>query len=79
MSINDLIEAEVDVSTFTRKVSKTLGILPINITIGSKTALSTFFCDRLYCKLQYFVREGPNSCQLVCVLLSLSVHIVLER
>ena len=28
---------------FTREVSKTLGILPIDITIGSKTALSAFF------------------------------------
>ena len=30
-------------STFTREVSKTLRILPIDITIGSKTALSAFF------------------------------------
>ena len=43
MSINDLIETEVAVSAFTREVSKTLGILPIDITIGSKTALSAFF------------------------------------
>ena len=42
-SINDLIETEVVVSAFTEEVSKTLGILPINITIGSKTALSAFF------------------------------------
>ena len=42
-SINDLIETEVAVSTFIREVSKTLEILPINITIGSKTALSIFF------------------------------------
>ena len=28
---------------FTGEVSKTLGILLIDITIGSKTALSTFF------------------------------------
>ena len=45
-------------SAFTGEVSKTLGILLIDITIGSKTALSTFFYDRLYCKLQHFVREG---------------------
>ena len=43
MSINDLIETEVVVSVFTREVSKTLGILPIDITLGSKTALSTSF------------------------------------
>ena len=42
-SINDLIEIEVVVSAFTGEVSKTLGILPINITIGSKAALSAFF------------------------------------
>ena len=41
--INDLIEIEVVVSTFIGEVSKTLGILPIDITIGSKTALSAFF------------------------------------
>ena len=43
MIINDLIETEVVVSTFIREVSKTLGILPIDITISSKTTLSTFF------------------------------------
>ena len=42
-SINDLIETEVVVSTFTGEVSKTLGMLPIDITIGRKTALSAFF------------------------------------
>ena len=42
-SINDLIETEVVVSSFTEEVSKTLGILPINISIGSKAALFTFF------------------------------------
>ena len=42
-SINDLIETEVVVSAFIGEVSKTLGILPIDITIGSKTTLSTFF------------------------------------
>ena len=43
MTINDMIETEVVVSAFTREVSKTLGILHINITIGSKTTLSVFF------------------------------------
>ena len=42
-SINDLIETEVVVSAFTGEVSKTLGMLPVNITIGSKIALSAFF------------------------------------
>ena len=42
-SNNDLIETEVVVSAFTGEVSKTLGILPIDITIGSKTTLSIFF------------------------------------
>ena len=42
-SISDLIEIEVVLSTSTREASKTLGILPIDITIGSKTALSAFF------------------------------------
>ena len=42
-SISDMIETKVDVSSFTGEVSKTLGILPIDVTIGSKTALSAFF------------------------------------
>ena len=42
-SINDLIKTEVVVSAFTREVSKTLGILPIDIIIGSKIVLSAFF------------------------------------
>ena len=41
--INDLIETEVDVFTFIGEVSKTLGILLIDITIGNKIALSDFF------------------------------------
>ena len=42
-SISDLIEIEVVVFAFTGEVSKTLGILPIDIIIGRKTSLSTFF------------------------------------
>ena len=41
--ISDLIEIEVVVFAFTREGSKTLGILPIDITIGSKTSLFAFF------------------------------------
>ena len=41
--IINLIEIEEVVSGFTEEVSKTLGILPIDITIGSKSSLSTFF------------------------------------
>ena len=43
MSINDLIETKVVVFAFTGEVSKTLRMLLIDITIGSKTSLSTFF------------------------------------
>ena len=42
-SINDLIEPEVVMFAFTGEVSKTLRILPIDITIGSKTTISAFF------------------------------------
>ena len=41
-SINDLIETEVVVSAFVGQESKALGIIPNNITIGSKTALFAF-------------------------------------
>ena len=43
MSISDLVETEVVVFAFTREVSKTLGMLLINITIGNKTSLYAFF------------------------------------
>ena len=41
--VGDLIKTEVYVSAFIGEISKTLGILPIDITMGSKTSLSTFF------------------------------------
>ena len=41
-SISYLIETKVDLSSFIGEVSKTLGILPIDVTIGSKSALSAF-------------------------------------
>ena len=34
--IGDLIGTEVSVSTFTRKISKTLSVLPIYIIVGSR-------------------------------------------
>ena len=40
--IGDIIETEVSVLAFTREISKTLGILPIDILVGSKTSLSPF-------------------------------------
>ena len=43
--IGDLIEIEVYVSAFIIEISKTLGVLLIDIVVGSKTSLSTFFCD----------------------------------
>ena len=41
--IGDLIETEVFVSAFTGEISKTLGVLPIDITVGSKNSLLAFF------------------------------------
>ena len=41
--IGDLIEIEVFVSAYTREISKILGVLLIDIIVGSKTSLSTFF------------------------------------
>ena len=39
-----IIETEVFVPAFTEEIFKTLGgVLPIDITVGSKTSLSTFF------------------------------------
>ena len=35
--IGDLIETEVSISAFIGEIFKTLGVLPINITVGSKT------------------------------------------
>ena len=42
-SICDMIETKVAMFAFTGEVSKTLGMLPIDITIGNRTSLSTFF------------------------------------
>ena len=42
-NISDMIETEVIVSAFTGEVFKTLGIIPIDITIGSKNELFAFF------------------------------------
>ena len=41
--IGDLIETKVSISTFTREISKTLSVVPIGITVGSKNSLSAFF------------------------------------
>ena len=41
--IGDLIETKVSISSFTGEISKTLAVLPIDITVSSKTSLSTFF------------------------------------
>ena len=43
MRIDDLIETKVSISAFTGEITKTFGILPLDITIGSKTSLSAFF------------------------------------
>ena len=50
-SINDMIETEVAVFAFIEEVSKTLGILPIDITIDSKIALFAFFV--IDCTINY--------------------------
>ena len=42
-NIDDLVETEVSVSDFTGEISKTLGVLLIDIIVDSKTSLSTFF------------------------------------
>ena len=42
-NISDMIETKVTMSAFTREVSKTLGILLIDMTIVSKIALFAFF------------------------------------
>ena len=41
--IDDLIETKVSVSAFTGEISRTLGALPIDINVVSKTSLSAFF------------------------------------
>ena len=42
-SICDLIETELFVLAFTKEISKSMGVLPIDIIVGSKTSLSAFF------------------------------------
>ena len=42
-SISDLIKTKVFVLAFTGEISKTLGVLLIDIIVGSKTSLLAFF------------------------------------
>ena len=70
-SISDLIKIEVVMSAFTREVSKTLRIPPIDITIGNKTSLYAFFVIDS-------TKERLDSCQLMCVVLSSPVLTILE-
>ena len=42
-NIGDLIEIEVSVLALIGEISKTLGVLAIDITVGNKTFLSSFF------------------------------------
>ena len=74
----DLIETEVSTSTFTREISKTR-ILPIDIIVGSKTSLSTFFVINSTANYNALERKRLDSCQLVCVVLPSSIFTVLER
>ena len=39
----DLIPTDVTVSTFTGKVTRVISVLPMKISIGSKTSLTAFF------------------------------------
>ena len=78
-NISDLIKTKVVVSAFTREVSKTLGILPIDITIGGKTALVAFSMINSTANYNIFSREGLYSCQLVCVVFYSPILTVLER
>ena len=41
--VGDLIETQVSVLAFIGQISKTLGVLLIDITVGSKISLSSFF------------------------------------
>ena len=41
-NIGDLIETKVSVSAFIGEISRTLGILHVDITVGSKTSLLAF-------------------------------------
>ena len=56
-SISDLIETKVVVSAFIGEVSKTLGILPIDITIDRKTSLFVFFMTESTANYNIFLRR----------------------
>ncbi|XP_075478796.1 uncharacterized protein LOC142519646 [Primulina tabacum] len=42
-NVEDLIPTEVSVAAFTGESTKTLGVLPANVTVGSRSSLSAFF------------------------------------
>ena len=57
-SHRDLIGTNVTVSDFVGQVNNTRGMLAVDLTVGSKTAVSAFFVQR-------FARKGLDSLQLV--------------
>ena len=80
--VGDLIETKVSVLAFIGEISKTLGLLPIDITMGSKTSLSSFFMINSIAKynaLLCFVRKRLDSYQLVCSVLHSPIFTILER
>ena len=72
--IGDLIKIKVSVSAFTGEISKTLGVLLINIIVGSKTFLSAFFV--IDSTVNYNALLGRD-CQLVCAILPSPIFTVL--
>ncbi|GKV01725.1 hypothetical protein SLEP1_g14266 [Rubroshorea leprosula] len=63
-SLDDLVHTEVTISDFTRGVNRSRGVLPVELTVGNRTLMSTFFvvdtvatynallgCDRIHSSL----------------------------
>ena len=76
--IGDLIKIEMSVSAFIREFSETLGILPIDITLGSKTSLSTFFVINSTANYNAFLGRNWIHANW-CVVLPSPISTTLER
>ena len=73
-------QTKVFVLAFTREISKTLGILTIDINVDSKTSLSTIFVINFTGNYNpLFRKKKLDSCQLVCVVFPSPIFTILER
>ena len=66
--LGDLIETDMMLKDFRGNTSKTWGAINVELTIGSKTLLTTFFVIDGKRAIQFAPWSGLDSCELVCTI-----------